>query len=68
MNPLVKVTAAAGSNADICSSSSGSAAAASKLLGDQDLVIATGLSLAQVCEACVRVSLKQTLSQAHNLC
>jgi hypothetical protein len=48
MNPLVKVTAADGSTADICSSSGSGTAATSKLLREQDLVIATGLSLMQV--------------------
>jgi hypothetical protein len=64
MNPLVKVTAAGGSTDDICSSSSSSSS--SNLLGQQDLVIATGLSLTQVCVLvayCSEVSFSvQTLS------
>lgn len=45
MNPLVQVTAAAGSTA---AAADGSSSTSSKLLAGQDLVIATGLPLQQV--------------------
>lgn len=58
MNPLVKVTSAAGTPADLCSTAAAAngttaadgaeAAAGSSLLQQQDLVIATGLPLQQV--------------------
>lgn len=54
MNPLVKVTSAAGSTADFCNTTAAAAAGGegggSGVLGEQDLVIATGLTLQQVCQ------------------
>lgn len=58
MNPLVKVTSAAGSTADFCNTTAAAAAGGegggSGVLGEQDLVIATGLTLQQV-RVCRRV-------------